>query len=100
MAAKEVAMGDVVRTIRTMDREFMDNLAAKNAARRPWRGFRSNARLALPILSLLWHWIWWGAILSKHRVQGGDLSLGRESRESHKLIFICARQGDSIRLIE
>jgi uncharacterized protein (TIGR02246 family) len=32
MAAKEVAMGDVVRTIRTMDREFMDNVAAKNAA--------------------------------------------------------------------
>ena len=47
MAAKEVAMGDVVRTIRTMDREFMDNVAAKNAARVAGI-YADDARILMP----------------------------------------------------
>jgi len=47
MAAEEVAMGDVVRTIRTMDREFMDNVAAKNAARVA-EIYADDARILMP----------------------------------------------------
>ena len=47
MAAKEVAMEDVVRTIRTMDREFMDNVAAKNAARVAGI-YADDARILMP----------------------------------------------------
>jgi uncharacterized protein (TIGR02246 family) len=47
MVAKEVAMGDVVRTIRTMDREFMDNVAAKNAARVAGI-YADDARILMP----------------------------------------------------
>jgi len=47
MAAKELALGDVVRTIRTMDREFMDNVAAKNAARVAGI-YADDARILMP----------------------------------------------------
>lgn len=47
MAAKEVAMEDVVRTIRTMDREFMDNVMAKNAARVAGI-YADDARILMP----------------------------------------------------
>ena len=47
MAAKEVAMEDVVRTIRTMDREFMDNVSAKNAARVAGI-YAEDARILMP----------------------------------------------------
>jgi uncharacterized protein (TIGR02246 family) len=47
MAAKEAAMGDVVRTILTIDREFMDNVAAKNAARVAGI-YADDARILMP----------------------------------------------------
>ena len=47
MAAKEIAMGDVVCTIRKMDREFMDNVAAKNAARVAGI-YADDARILMP----------------------------------------------------
>jgi uncharacterized protein (TIGR02246 family) len=47
MAATGSAVEDFVRTIRAMDREFMDNVAAKNAAR-VVASYADDARILMP----------------------------------------------------
>ena len=47
MAATEVSQEDVIGTIRAMDREFMDNVAAKNAARLA-AVYADDARILMP----------------------------------------------------
>ena len=48
MATTGVAMEDDIRTIRAMDREFMDNVAAKNAARLVDALYADDARILMP----------------------------------------------------
>jgi len=47
MAATGPAVEDLVRTIRAMDREFMDNVAAKNAVRVA-AFYADDARILMP----------------------------------------------------
>jgi uncharacterized protein (TIGR02246 family) len=47
MATKEDAAGDAVRSIRRMDREFMDNVVAKNAPRVAGI-YADDARILMP----------------------------------------------------
>jgi ketosteroid isomerase-like protein len=47
MAATGSAVEDLVRTIRAMDREFMDNVAAKNAAHVA-AVYADDARILMP----------------------------------------------------
>ena len=47
MAATEVSQEDVIGTIRAMDREFMDNVAAKNVARLAVV-YADDARILMP----------------------------------------------------